>query len=136
MKKPATCFAVASVLLVAACGDDTEDAMSAVCDAQTSTLESVAALASLDPATATADDLEDGLSDLSDSVDDLKDARGNMNEQDVDNVTSALDDLKSSLSDLDDVPLAELESNVTIEVIEAVAAFQVAYDTAYENSSC
>lgn len=122
------------MLLVAACGDDTEDAMSAVCDAQTSTLESVAALASLDPATA--DDLEDGLSDLSDSVDDLEDARGNMNEQDVDNVTSALDDVKSSLSDLDEVPLAELESNVTIEVIEAVAAFQVADDTAYENSSC
>ena len=117
-------------------GDDTEDAMSAVCDARSSTLESVASLAGLDPATATADDLEDGLNDLGDSVDDLEDARGDMAEQDVDNVTSAFDDLKSSLSELGDVPLAELESNVTIEVIEAVAAFQVAYDTAYENSSC
>lgn len=59
-----------------------------------------------------------------------------MADQDVDNVTNAYEDLQASLSELDDVPLSELPSNIAIEVIEAVADFQVAYETAYENSSC
>lgn len=136
MKKTLTCLAATSLVVLAACGDDTEDAMSAVCDAQSSVLESLGGLESLDPSTATADDLEDSLNDLGDSVDDLREARGDMAEQDVDNVTNAFDGLRDSLSELDDVPLSELESEVSINVIESIAEFQVAYETAYTNSSC
>lgn len=136
MKKTLPYLAAASLVVLAACGDDTEDAMSAVCDAQSSVFESLGDLESLDPASATKDDLDDGLDDLGDSIDDLREARGDMAEQDVDNVTTAFDDLRNTLSGLDDVPLSELPSEVAISVIEAVAEFQVAYETAYANSSC
>ena len=136
MKKTSTCLAVAGVLLITACGDDTEDAFSAVCDAQGDVADDLAALASIDPTSATSGEFKDAVEDLSSSVDDLREARGDLAEQDVDNVTNAFDALRSDLDDLDDVPMTDLESAVQIEVIEAIAEFQVAYETAYANSDC
>lgn len=139
MKKTVICLAAAGALVLAACGDDddpTESAMSAVCDAEEKVLESIAALAALDPAENTGEDLQQGVEDLQSSVDDLEAARGDLAEQDVDNVKSAFDGLKTALGDLGDVPLSELEDSASATIDESITAFQTAYEEAYANSSC
>ena len=124
--------------VVAACGDDddTSDALSNVCDQQEDVAESLAALVALDPTTNTTGDYQSALDDLESSVEDLREARGELAEQDVDNVTSAFESLQSDLQDLDDVVLAEADEAVSGTIAEASAEFQQAYAEAYANSSC
>lgn len=125
--------------LLGACGDDdaTEDAMTAVCDAEVQVLEDLAALSSLDPTQITGDDFKAMVESLQSSVDQLEEARGDLAEQDVDNVSSAYDSLKTSVEDLgDDVPLAELEDAVVGEIGTAIQGLDAAYAEAYANSSC
>lgn len=128
-------FAALSLAL-AACGDDTEDALSAVCDAEEEVAANLASFAELDPTTNTSSDYEDVLDDLESAVEDLRSARGDLAEQDVDNVTNAYDDLQSEVADLDDVPLAELEGEVVAALQEQALQLTQLYATAYANSSC
>jgi len=137
MEKMLVTVVVAAALL-AACGSDdpTEEALSNVCDAQSSVLESVAGLVTLDPAETTGDDFSQMVEDLESSVENLSEANDQMGEQDVENVQSAFDSLKESLGELSDVPLAELDAAIVTTIGEAITDFRSAYETAYENSTC
>ena len=130
---------IAAAALLAACGDDsdpTEDALTAVCDAEAGVVEDLAALGTVDPGETTGDEFRGMVESLQSSVDDLRAARADFIEQDVDNVTSAFDSLKSELSELSDIPLAELEDASSAAIGAAVEEFQTAYAEAYANSSC
>lgn len=137
MKKALATIVVVGAL-AAACGsdDETEDALSAVCDAQVQVLQDVAALSTVDPATTTGDDFKAQVESLQSSVDDLQAAKGDLEEQDVDNVTSAFEALQSDLQDLGDVTLEELDEATVTTIGTAIEDFQAAYAEAYANSSC
>ena len=134
-------IALASAGALSACGDDdatsdTSDAFSSVCDNQESVLASLVALDSVDGTETTGDELQSMVDDLKSSVEDLDGAKADLVEQDVDNVSSAFDSLVEQVQDLGDVPLTELEAEVSAAGQAAIADFRTAYEAAYESSSC
>jgi hypothetical protein len=131
---------VSLTLLATACGDDdgddTADALSAVCDANASVVENLDALEALTPAVNTTDEYRDALDSVQSSVDDLRAARADLVEQDVSNVESAFDQLRADLEGLGDVALADAGDEITSAIESGSEALADFYDVAFANSSC
>ena len=127
-------------LLAAACGDDdgddTADALGAVCDANASVVENLDNLEALTPAANTTDEYRDALDSLQSSVDDLRAARADLGEQDVANVENAFDQLRADLEGLGDVALADAGDEISSAIESGSEALAEFYDVAFANSSC
>lgn len=134
MKKILTVLTIALVV-VAGCGDDTSDALSAFCDSQESVLADLGALQALDPATDTIDDYREVASDLDESLAELRAARSDLAEQDVENVESAWQEIDDEISSIE-APLGEAGDEVRAAVAEQIEQLTTLYETAYANSSC
>lgn len=100
---------VAILGLVAACGGNSqENALEDLCNGLTEVEEAVQGIVSLDPETATRDDLEDAINEARAAGDRVVEVAQDLEEANADALSGAIDDFRNAVSDLpDDTSLQE-----------------------------
>ncbi len=94
---------------VAACGGDSqENALEDLCNSLTEVDEAIQGIVSLDPATATRDDLEDAINEARDAGDQVVEAAQDLEEANADALSAAIGNFRDAVADLpDDTSLQE-----------------------------
>jgi hypothetical protein len=128
--------AMAAVLLMgAACGGSVTDAAQELCTNLTaldSTVDQIAG-SSVDPATVTVGDVQDGLSQLESQVTAVQDAETNLGDEVRSSLRSAFDDFQSAVAD---IPADSTLADAGADVEQARTEFQQAWTSVLSELNC
>jgi hypothetical protein len=125
----------AALVIGAACGGSVTDAAQELCTDLTaldSTVDQIAG-SSLDPATVTVGDVQDGLSQLESQVTAVQDSETNLGDEVRSSLRSAFDDFQSAVAD---IPADSTLADAGADVEQARTTFQQAWTSVLSELNC
>jgi uncharacterized protein YjdB len=125
----------AALVMAAACGGSVTDAAQELCTDLTaldSTVEQIGG-SSVDPATVTVGDVQEGLSQLESQVAAVQDSEANLGDEVRSSLRSAFDDFQSAVAD---IPADSTLADAGADVEQARTEFQQAWTSVLSELNC